>query len=312
MKLNELFPLLKEAGASIPAVRDLPTIEPTDLADTLDKVKQSNEYKEILSKTIDISSAIKLKNGTLTFKLKNGTMDYSIYSNGQIRAQAAHADRATKMNSPIPVPDLYVRYINCLKKLKDIVERKLAKKEENKTVILSGDIGPDLTQIEFPDDTIYLTILKSSIQSLKGCPSTIVTLMIHENPNLITLEGCPSKLKHLDIRDNKNLSSLEHIASDIDGNLQIYRNAKITSFYNLDKFIKRIGTMLRFDFTIKSDVLSILKIAGLEQGVEQTKLPSEVQSILGKILTKHIFGGRNKIACQRDLIENDLDEYAEF
>jgi|688.fasta_scaffold06347_21 hypothetical protein len=312
MKLNELFPLLKEAGVSIPAVKDLPPIDPVDLADTLNKVKQSNEYKEILSKTFDISSAIKLKNGTLTFKLKNGTMDYSIYSNGQIRAQAAHADRATKMNSPIPVPNLYVRYINCLKKLKDIAEKKLAKKEENKTIILSGEMGPDLTQIEFPKDTIYLNVLKSSIRSLKGCPPTIEHLMISDNENLISLEGCPSKLTNLAIWDNKNLSSLEHIASDIDGNLQIYRNAKITSFDNLDKLVKRIGIMLQFDPTIKSGVLSILKIKGLEQGVRQTKPPQEVDLILGKILTKHIFAGRNRIACQRDLIENDLDEYAEF
>lgn len=312
MKLNELFPLLKEAGASIPAVKDLPPIDPTDLADTLNKVKQSSEYKEILSKTFDVSSAIKLKNGTLTFKLKNGTMDYSIYSNGQIRAQAAHADRATKMNSPIPVPNLYVRYINCLKQLKDIVERKLAKKEENKTAVISGDIGPDLTQIEFAEEIISLTISKSSIQSLKGCPQKIQNLMIHENPNLITLEGCPSKLKHLDIRDNKNLSSLEHIASDIDGNLQIYRNAKIISLHNLDKLVKRIGTMISFDPTIKSNVLSILKIAGLDQGVWQTKPNSHLQTDLAKILTKYLFGGRDIIGCQEDLIDNGLKDYAEL
>lgn len=312
MKLSELFPLLKEAGASIPAVKDLPPIDPADLADTLDKVKQSSEYKEILSKTIDVSSAIKLKNGTLTFKLKNGIIDYSIYSNGQIRAQASYADRATKMASPIPVPDLYVRYINCLKQLKDIVERKISKKEENLVVVLSGDIGPDLTQIEFSEETIYLTIHKASIQSLIGCPQKIQTLILIENANLITLEGCPSKLKELTIDNHKNLQSLEHIASDIEGNLHINNNAKITSFHNLDKLVKRIGNMLWFDSTIKDSALSILKIKGLEHGVRQRHNDPNANSPLGKILTKYIYSGRDIIECQEALIDAGLKDYAEL
>jgi len=308
MKLSELF----EANAPIPAVRDLPPIDPIELSDTLDKVKQSNEYKDILTKTFDISTPVKLKNGTLTFKLKNGTIDYSVYSNGQIRAQASYADRATKMASPIPVPDLYIRYINCLKKLKDIIERKIAKKEPANTVVLSGDIGPDLSTIEFPEEITFLKVERSSIRSLKGCPPKLHNLIILNNDNLVSLEGCPSEVGHLTIEQNKNLSSLQYISSNIEQNLYIYKNTKITSLHNLDKLVKSVGNIIWFDKTIKECVLSILKIKGLKNGVSvhHPNNPN-VQMPLSKILNKYL-ETRNIFACQEELIDNNLKDFAEL
>jgi hypothetical protein len=299
MKLKDLFLSEVTYGTQkIPAVKDLPPIDPVVLSDTIQKVKQSKEYKDILSLATDITTPTKLKNGSLTFSTKTGDAVYVIYSNGQLRIQAANADRMQKLASPLPdYDDLFIRYKDCLIALKEKILKR-QNSANNTHAIFTGDIGKDLSQLEFLPSLKNLTIENSSIESLHGCPENI---------------------DYLIIKNNKNLSSLEGITPNIGKRLQLLGNKKITSLQGIDKFIKYIGELFIFDDNIESHVLGILKIKGLSDGVFKEAIDSHVgyrmnkvnQSTLSKILNDHM-KSRSILACQQALMKSHLLEFAQL
>jgi hypothetical protein len=136
---------------------------------------------------------------------------------------------------------------------------------------------------------LILNSLKLS--SFLGFPDEIEgNLEVLYCPNL-TLEGCPSIIK---------------------GNV-VWHSMPITN--RMDKVFKQVNGYIVVPPNYKG-FLSFLKIKNLEDIVlSSLTKKDEVENFkqAKKIIFEYIKNGNNDaIACQRELIEKDLDEYAEF
>jgi len=278
MKVNEL--LLKE---NIPAVRDLPPVDKNELSNVLSQVRNSNEYKHIVSKYFkEITTPIQEKNGTLAFILKNGAGQYFIYSNGQLRTMST--DRLTKLNSPVPNEDLYTRYINCIIELENKVIKRLKKPTQD--LKIEGLAITSLSELELPEQCKSLEIKNTNIKDLKSIPKHVESFFRLEN--------------------NKSLSSLEGIAEHI-GMIVILRCPKIDNLHNIHKQIKSMTRDFYFDDNIKSNVLGLILIPGIRQIISYGDKTADV----AKILSKHI-KSQDILECQEELIKNGFKEYAKL
>ena len=123
--------------------------------------------------------------------------------------------------------------------------------------------------------------------------------------NLTSLKGAPSSVGgDFDCYNNK-LTSLEGGPSFIGGNFYCYKN-NLTSLHNIYKQIKHIGGFANFTYNpIKSHVLGLLLIEGLTS-VRFDNL--EVTNIINR----HLSGDRDVFACQEELIEAGLEDFAQL
>ena len=106
-----------------------------------------------------------------------------------------------------------------------------------------------------------------------------------------------------------NITSLEGAPSYVGGNFYCgYR--KITSLHNIHKQIKHIGSTFYISKTVKSHVLGVMFIKGLQKiltydsNAEQDQVPA--------IINKHLKGDRNIHFAQEELIEGGLSEFAKL
>jgi hypothetical protein len=278
MKVEEL---LKEDN--IPAVRDLPPIDKTELANVIKQVRNSNEYKTIIDKYFkEITSPIQEKNGTLAFILKNAVGEYYIYSNGQLRTSSS--DRLTKLPSPTPNKDLYTRYINCVIELENKAIKRLKKPIDELKII--GQSISSLSELELPDECRAITIKNTNIRNLIALPKQINSFIRIEN--------------------NKQLSSLEGI-SEYNGAILILNNPKIDNLHNIHKLIKSMTRDFYFDDEIKLSVLGLILIPGIREIISYGDKTADV----AKILSKHI-KSKDILECQEELITNGYRDYAKL
>jgi hypothetical protein len=123
--------------------------------------------------------------------------------------------------------------------------------------------------------------------------------------NLTSLKGAPSSVGGDFDCYNNVLTSLEGGPSFIGGNFYCYKN-NLTSLHNIYKQIKHIGGFATFNYNpIKSHVLGLLLIEGLTS-VRFDNL--EVTNIINK----HLKGDRDVFACQEELIEAGLEDFAQL
>ena len=122
---------------------------------------------------------------------------------------------------------------------------------------------------------------------------------------LTSLEGAPSSVGFYFNCSYNNLASLEGAPSSVGGNLSCFNN-KLTSLHNIHKQIKHIGGIATFnDNPIISHVLGLLLIDGLKEVFLDNKK-------VRVILNKHLEGDRDVFACQEELIEAGLEDFAQL
>ncbi len=142
---------------------------------------------------------------------------------------------------------------------------------------------------------------------------------------------------HGDIIISGTLYSFDGVPKRINGRLDISGTNEMTSLHGIDKHFEYITERLVLPNSISADILGVLKIKGLKgisfhdefkemfdtKFANQPYLPDGTFSSntiartvvnLGKlkeIINNHLSEQeKNVIACQRELIENDFDEYA--
>lgn len=121
------------------------------------------------------------------------------------------------------------------------------------------------------------------LTSLKGAPTELDGDFVCRGNNLRSLEGAPAKIKSLDCSNNHltSLKGIHKIFTEIDGEANFTRN------------------------DISSHVLGLLKIKGLKEvSMKNTRVEN--------ILNEHLSGERNIFACQADLEDQGLDDYAQL
>lgn len=126
--------------------------------------------------------------------------------------------------------------------------------------------------------------------------------------HLKSLKGGPEKVNGtFDCCDNQ-ITSLEFAPSYIKNDFYFIDN-QLTNLHNIHKFIKHIGGEANFlNNPIKSHVLGLLLI----EGITFINLGSHgPKGIVEKIMNKHL-DERDVFACQEELIEAGLDDFAQL
>lgn len=122
---------------------------------------------------------------------------------------------------------------------------------------------------------------------------------------LTSLEGSPSSIGGSFYCNNNHLTSLEGAPPSVGKNFNGSTN-RFTSLHNIHKHIKKIGAVADFQGNpIKSHVLGLLLIDGIDLVFLDNH---EVRNIINK----HLKNGRDVFACQEELIEAGLEEFAQL
>jgi hypothetical protein len=167
--------------------------------------------------------------------------------------------------------------------------------------------------------------------TLENIPSAGYSIFIHDN-QLISLKGAPAKVDgDFDISSNE-LDTLEHCPKEVAGDFNCSYNKlenlndapaiivdlfncsynKITSLQGIHKQIKRIDGVANFTYNkIRSHMLGLMKIKGLKgliHGIAEERRDHHAL----RIIDKHLKGDRDVLACQDELIDAGLDEFAQL
>lgn len=121
--------------------------------------------------------------------------------------------------------------------------------------------------------------------------------------SLISLEGAPRVVTGSFYCHRNYLDSLDHVPESMNY-LNFYDN-KLTSLHNIHKKIKHCGLANFEDNPIKSHVLGLLLIEGLNH------VYFDIHH-LAKIINDHLKGDRDVFACQEELIEAGFEDFAQL
>lgn len=149
------------------------------------------------------------------------------------------------------------------------------------------------------------TCTSKNLTSLEGAPTTVAKSFDCSYNRIKSLKFAPKEIGSDFFCIDNDLTSLEGIPSIINGNLFISGN-KLTSLHNIHKQIKRMGAYANFSNNpITSHVLGLLLVNGLYSiNLDNPKVDT--------IMNKHLNGDRDVFACQEELIEAGLDEFAQL
>lgn len=131
------------------------------------------------------------------------------------------------------------------------------------------------------------------------------------------LIGSPRTIDGFFACNNCNVTSLEGAPIIITGDVYLLGN-RLSSLEGIHKHIRRIGGILYLEGNpIKSHVLGLLKIEDLLTVNLAYKLHPLLKNSpplvkVEEIINYHLVMGRNLLACQEELLDNGLDEYAQL
>ena len=150
---------------------------------------------------------------------------------------------------------------------------------------------------------------KLKLTSLKYCPQTINNGYFDCSGNQLTsLEHGPTSVGGDFWCKHNQLTSLEHGPTSVGGDFYCGYN-KLTSLKDVHKHVKQMnGEFWVTNNPIKSHVLGLLLIKGCTSVELGNK---EVQNIINKYLP-NTRGHKAVAECQDELIEANLDEYAQL
>jgi|694.fasta_scaffold04879_19 hypothetical protein len=129
---------------------------------------------------------------------------------------------------------------------------------------------------------------------------------------LDSLYAFPYLANMVDASEN-NISSINELPMCKYKTLNLSKNP-ITSLHGIAGKLTEC-TLLAIPDTVRSHILGLLKVKGLKTVVTTEFLTKDKVELflMLKIVNKHLSSKNpNMIDCQRELIENDLDEYAEM
>lgn len=223
----------------------------------------------------------------------------------------------------------------------NLLNELLSLSESNKGTTLvgysiNGELITDKTKDEVWTGDFFcdgLQTRNTKLESLEGSPKKVIgNFDCTDNPNLISLKGSPKEVTgYFYCSRNDKLTSLEGAPEEISGNFHCADNKnlislkgapkkgvedfycddnpKITSLKGIHKQVTYIGGRFLANRTpIKSHILGLLLIKGCT-GVEIVN--KDVQDILNKYLP-NTRGNKAVIECQSELLDADLDDFAEL
>lgn len=168
-------------------------------------------------------------------------------------------------------------------------------------------VGRKLTSLKGAPNHVagYFNCKDNNLSSLKYGPKIVGNYYECTRNNLTSLEGAPEKIGNYFTCSVNNLKSLEGAPKEINGHFYCSHN-DLTSFKDIHKIIKKMnGQFHTVNNPIMSHVLGFLLIPGIKQVMGG----GSWSDILNKYLDQ---GRKGLIACQNELIEAGLEEFAEI
>jgi len=156
----------------------------------------------------------------------------------------------------------------------------------------------------------------NQLTSLQYCPSEVKGHFSCYKNRLTSLQYCPSKINgHFSCNDNQ-LTSLQYGPSKVNGNFYCINN-KLSSLKDIHKLFKNDGyikgNIAFYDNPIKSHILGLMLIPGLKSIDDIENIKDEQLKLACTIINKHLSSGnRDLFACQEELIDNNLKDFAEL
>ena len=176
---------------------------------------------------------------------------------------------------------------------------------------------------------VMLTDEKSALpqignSNLRHLPFQFGKIKMHffaSDCNLGSLKGSPITVGgKYSVSANMAITSFEYLPQE--ASAYILRGTSIKSFSGVHKVIKRMvangkvySGQVYIPATVEKCLLGFLKIPGcksLELGHSDQKIAPLSLIKACDIITKHLQDNRNIIACQEELFQNNLDEYAKL
>jgi hypothetical protein len=304
MKISELFEATVDSTANIEAL------------------EQTQEFKQFSKKFDLVSTRQQRKNGTLVFvskpHLHKETRDFIMNFRGEIKVKNGYANMYSKAGyATSGGPGSLEQMLEAIRIIENNYDEWFAKRKEvglrkgsdvsNLNLSTLEGLGlPALVKKDF-------NCSSNSLTSLIGAPEILATenFFCGNNDLVSPLEGAPKECSIFNVQTNK-LTTCEgfprkahavHMGKNefttykgIEKNFDYGRSFSITANHNG----KPLG-LLSF-FKVKGCVA----LSSASGNSEQDK-----QAIA--IVYKHLSSPeRNAIACQKELYDNDLDDYAEF
>jgi hypothetical protein len=294
-----------------------------DYSAVIDQLEQTPEFKDF-SKYFDLNSTkIQRKNGSLQIVTKDTYLkeprEYFVNYAGDIKVKNSYASIWGKAGYGAGPDGSLQMYLNCLDTIHTHFVNWFAKRLKN----AKDDVrNLSLTTLKgriYPNKISNFNCSYNNLTTLEGAPELnaagdfSVGGDFYCNNNELTspLVGGPEQCRLFNAANNK-LTSFEGFPKHAQF-IQAYGNP-ITSFSDVHKHIPRCqGFNLP---PVKTGVLAFFKVkdcTSIAFTINGRKTEDGEFGLVAQIVSKHLFSSeRSAIKCQRELIENDLDDYAEF
>ena len=180
--------------------------------------------------------------------------------------------------------------------------------EIHSRILKSLEGAPEIVDAMFYIDAPLLT-------DLKGGPKEVQTFIFYgdlDRSKLTSLEGSPEKCQSFSIEHVKKLSSLKGITPNL-VELKLDNCVGLKSFKDIHKHVKSLKKLFLINTIPSSHILGLLLINGLSflsYEIDDDVYDDRLITALD-IIKKHLHD-KDILACQTELIEKDLDEYAQL
>lgn len=181
---------------------------------------------------------------------------------------------------------------------------------DNGIVDVDGDVI--LTQISLTYTTIAsLFSLKSPIRDyfIPVQFGTVAGDFSVSDTALVSLVGSPKVCGISFFCTNTKIQSFEGAPEIIKGSLVANGCLNVHSLHNIHKHVKEIGGHFLIPETVATSILGLLKIRNLTSAPLFSEMSEELMKA-GAIVNRHLKGDRNIHACQEELLEAGLKEFA--
>jgi len=157
----------------------------------------------------------------------------------------------------------------------------------------------------------------NKLTSLQYCPSEVNGNFYCSFNQLTSLQYCPSEVNGNFYCSFNQLTSLQYCPSKVKGDFY-FTNNQLTSLKDIHKLFSNGGYIKgKISFhgnPIKSHILGLMLIPELKSIDNIEKIKDEQLKLACTIINKHLEEGSNRdvFACQEELIDNDLKDFAEL
>lgn len=150
------------------------------------------------------------------------------------------------------------------------------------------------------------------ISSFKGIQAWVHDDLFVSNNKITSFQYCPKQIDGSFFIEHNLIESIEHAPERIGRSCWLNDN-KITSLKDIHKHIKYIGGKLDVSGNpITSNILGVILIDSLEDVVATGLTSSKLYKAV-KIVNKYLGKGKaGVLEAQQELIENDLEDFAEL